>query len=421
MMKLTATAVAKLTLPKGVAERIYFDDDLSGFGLRLRKGGSRSFVVQYKIGSQHRRLNLGATALLDLSKARSNAKDILAQVRLGRDPQGEKAQARITASETSGKYLDDYLAWKQPQVRPNSYREIVRYLRKYASPWHARQLAMITQRDAADLIDTLTNKHGAPSANRAKAAYGPYFGWLLSKGRIDNNPFAFTPKAVENGGRQRVLSDGEVAAIWHACGDDQFGDIVKLLLLTGARRAEIGDLSWGECNGDMITIPEERSKNRREHEILLSKQARAILESRPRRNSTDFVFGQRDNSGFQGWSKAKAELDQRLAATGVIMAPWTLHDLRRTAATLMADRLGIEPHVIEALLNHVSGFRAGVHGIYNRSLYRAPKAEAMQRWADLLHTIIIDSNGRGRSQHPDPSPISHGVRHGRQSVSTTAS
>ena len=422
MVKLTATAVAKLTLPKGVAEKIYFDDDVSGFGLRLRKGGSRSFVVQYKIGLQHRRLNLGSTALLDLTTARSNAKDVLARVRLGEDPQAEKAQARIAASETFGKYLDAYLDWKQPQVRPNSYREILRYLRQHAKRWHTRQLASISQRDAADLIDELADKHGAPSANRAKAALSPYFGWLLSKGRVDSNPFAYTPNAIEKGSRERVLSDTELAAIWRACGDDQFSAIVKLLLLTGGRRAELGNLSWTEIAGDMITIPEERSKNGREHEILLNTTARAILESQPRRNSSEFVFGLRDDSGFSGWSKSKAELDARLAANGAVMAPWTLHDLRRTVATNLAERLRIEPHVIEAVLNHISGHRAGVAGVYNRAIYREQKAEALQRWADLVQTIIIDNaNGSECCKHSNPSSISHGVRHGRQTVSSSAS
>jgi integrase len=399
-VKLTSTAVRQLTLPDDVAERTYFDDSLPGFGLRLRKGGSRSYVVQYKLGLQHRRLNLGSTALLDLSTARSNAKDILARVRLGEDPQAEKAQARIAASETFGKYLDAYLEWKRPQVRPNSFREISRYLQSYAKRWHARQLSSITQRDAADLIDELADKRGAPSANRAKAALNPYFLWLLAKGRVNANPFANVPKQNENGSRERVLSDFELSAIWDATCDDQFGAIVRLLMLTGSRRAELGSLSWSEISGDLITIPEERSKNGREHELPLNAPAREILESQPRRNSTDFVFGRLDGP-FSGWSKSKAELDARLAANGAIMAPWTLHDLRRTVATNLAERLRIEPHVIEALLNHISGHRAGVHGVYNRAQYRDQKAEALQRWADLLQTIIIDNaNGaKRRSSH----------------------
>ena len=389
-MKFTATTTKQLALPKGTKELIVFDPDLAGFGLRLRKSGARSWIVQFKVGKQHRRMTLGSTALLDFTKARSTARDVLARVRMGEDPQAQKVHARVMAGETFGRYLDAYLAWKEPQVRPNSFREITRHLQTYGKPWHTRPLSSLTQRDAADLIDTITTKHGGASANRSKASFGPYFTWLMGKGRVDSNPFAFVPKASENDSRARVLTDAELAAVWHAAADaGQFGVIVRLLMLTAARRAEIGDLRWSEYAGGMITVPETRSKNRRALEVIPSTWAREILESQPRRNSTDFVFGQRDGAGFSGWSKAKRELDERLAANGVIMAPWTLHDLRRTVATGLAERLQVEPHVIEVVLNHV-GFRAGVHGVYNRSLYRAEKAAAWQRWSDHVQALIID-------------------------------
>jgi integrase len=413
-MKFTAANVRRLALPKGARELIVFDDDTPGFGLRLRKSGARSWIVQYKLGKQNRRITLGSPALIDFTRARSSARDLLAKVRLGRDPQDEKQRARVMASETFGRHLDAYLEWKRPQVRPNSFREITRHLQKYGKAWHARPLSSITLRDAADLVDTIAEKHGGPSANRAKASFSPYFGWLLSKGRIEINPFAFTPKASENGSRSRVLSDTELAAVWHAAGDDQFGTIIRLLALTGARRAEIGDLTWDEIAGDLVTIPAERCKNRRDHEIMLSAQASALLDSRPRRNATRFLFGQRDNSGFSGWSKAKAELDARLAAAGTIMAPWTLHDLRRTVATGLSERLAVEPHVIESVLGHTSGFMSGVHGVYNRSLYRRPKAEAMQRWADHVQTIV-KANEPKRGQRSGSPYFNQGARHGRRS------
>jgi integrase len=410
-MRFTATTTKQLTLPKGAKELIVFDSDTPGFGLRLRKSGARSWIVQYKLGAQNRRLTLGSTDLLDFTKARANARDALAKVRLGEDPQAQKVQARVQASETFGRYLDAYLEWKQPQVRPNSFREIERYLRRYAKLWHTRPLATIGQRDAADLVDTITAKHGGPSANRAKAALAPYFSWLIGRGRIDSNPLTYTPKVSENGSRTRVLSDFELAAIWHAAGDDQFGAIIRLLMLTGARRAEIGDLNWSEYADGMITVPEERSKNRRKHEVILGSLARGILESRPRRNTTNFVFGQRDNAGFGGWSKAKRELDERL--TGAITERWSLHDIRRSVATGLADRLQVEPHIVEAVLGHVSVYRGGIAGTYNRALYREPKAEALQRWSDHIQIIIID-NEPERWKRSGSSSLSHGATHGRK-------
>jgi len=383
-MRLTTSTIAKLTLPDGVSERIFWDDDLPGFGLRLRAGGSQTFVAQYDFGRKTRRMSLGSSKLLGLSAARASARDILARVRLGEDPQAAKAQARVAASETFSKYIGEYLTWKEPQVRPSTFREVERYLTRHATPWHARQLASITALDAAELVKAIAAKHGASTANRARVSISPYFAWHIASGRLLSNPLAFTPAAPENGPRNRVLSDAELAAVWRACGDDHFGSIVRLLMTTAARRSEIGGLSWDDYSDGLITIAAERTKNGRAHEIPLSTLARDILERQPRRNSTPYVFG-RVGTPFSGWSLCKAELDKKLA--GVVTVPWTLHDLRRSTATGLGE-LRVLPHVIESVLNHVSGFRAGVAGIYNHASYREQKAEALQRWADHLATII---------------------------------
>jgi len=164
-----------------------------------------------------------------------------------------------------------------------------------------------------------------------------------------------------------------------AC-DDPFSDVVRLLLLTGQRRTEIGSLRWSEIDlaRKMIVLPAERTKNSRFHELPLSAQALAIIERLPRRNSSDYLFGTR---GFAHWERAKAALDQRLR-----IAPFRLHDLRRSCATGMGE-LGVLPHVIEQALNHVSGAKAGVAGVYNRSKMTDAVREGLQRWADHLAQI----------------------------------
>jgi len=161
-------------------------------------------------------------------------------------------------------------------------------------------------------------------------------------------------------------------------GEDEFSDIIRLLILTAQRRSEIGGLRWSEVDFDrgLIVLPPQRSKNSRLHELPMSTQVRSILERQPRRN--EFVFG-RD---WQSWSNPKANLDTKLNG----MAEWRLHDLRRTAATMMAE-LGILPHIIEAILNHVSGHKSGVAGIYNRARYTDEMRAALQRWADHLDTL----------------------------------
>jgi integrase len=180
--------------------------------------------------------------------------------------------------------------------------------------------------------------------------------------------------------RDRVLSRDELKAIWAACGDDSGGKVVKLLILTGQRTKEIGKLSWTEVGADQIVLPESRTKNGRTHVIPLSEPVKIILGNTPR-GARDYLFGRR--AGFSRWSKYKLDLDERSGVKG-----WTFHDLRRTTATGMAD-LGIQPHVIEAVLNHVSGHKAGVAGIYNRSSYDREKREALAMWAEYI-TALID-------------------------------
>jgi len=167
--------------------------------------------------------------------------------------------------------------------------------------------------------------------------------------------------------REHVVTDEELAAIWRACRDDDYGRIVRLLILTGQRRDEVGDMKWTELDLDrrIWAIPRERTKNGLTHEVPLSDVALEILQSIPRRDGRDFVFGE-GRGGFSGWSKSKTRLDARIAKAGAVMRPWRLHDLRRTVATHIAE-MGTLPHVVEAILNHVSGHKAGVAGIYNRA------------------------------------------------------
>jgi integrase len=217
----------------------------------------------------------------------------------------------------------------------------------------------------------------------------------MQRGYADRNPVVGTPTRKEKS-RDRVLSDAELKVIWKGLDADQYGAIIKLLMLTGQRANEIAGLRWSEIDfdRDMIVLPAERTKNSRVHQLPMSSTVREIVEARAKeqegenekRNEKgrDLVFGYGDGP-FSGWSKAKTTLDERLA--GKLKSHWVPHDLRRTVATRMAD-LGIQPHVIEAVLNHVSGHKAGVAGIYNRSLYSSEKAAALAQWADHVTALI---------------------------------
>jgi integrase len=224
---------------------------------------------------------------------------------------------------------------------------------------------------------------------------------LAREGYLDANPVTFTVQAEEKA-RQRLLSDQEIRIIWRALDDgppEQFGAIIKLLLLTGARRTEIGGLRWDEIGDDLIILPEARTKGGREHLIPLSEPAFAILKGLPRRamadgTPSDHVFGNGD--GYQNWSRSKVDLDARIAKAGHRLAPWTLHDFRRSVSTALHDRLGIQPHVVEVLLGHVGGHKAGVAGTYNKALYIEERRRALERWGAHLMELVTGKPAKGK-------------------------
>ncbi len=192
--------------------------------------------------------------------------------------------------------------------------------------------------------------------------------------------------------RDRVLSDEELALVWQCSGGGDFGAIVKLLILTGQRREEVGAAQWSEIDpaGALWTIPGNRTKNRLPHDVPLAAPALKMWDDQARRDGRDLIFGSR-NGPFQGWSDAKEDIDQRIAQAtgGKSLKPWRLHDLRRTVATRLGD-LGVLPHVVEAVLNHISGSKAGVAGVYNRALYNPEKREALDRWSAKVADIVGD-------------------------------
>ena len=380
-MKLNSAAVRALTLAPGLTEKTYFDDTLAGFGVRVRAGGSKVFVVQYKIGDKHRRMVLGAVGAIDAGKARAAAKDLLAMVRLGRDPAGEKLEQRQKIGETFGALLPRFLTRQRAKLKPRSLEETVRHLEQHAKPLHVRTVEHIDRRGLAVLLARIAEKSGPAAANRVRASLSAYFAWLVREGMLDSNPVIGTNRAAEIGARDRVLTDAELVEIWKALGDDQYSAIVKLLILTGARRDEIGSLCWSEVDldGAVITLPPARTKNRRPHEIFLSSPALAILEAQARDPERDLVFG-RGGRGWRGWSKSKAELETR-----VQVRDWTLHDFRRVLSTRLHETLGIQPHVIEALLGHVV---PGVAGVYNRSDYADAKYAALVKWGEYVEALI---------------------------------
>jgi integrase len=383
-MKLSAKTVAALELD-GKRDVIHFDDLMSGFGYRLRAGAGgkvlRSWVVQYRRGGASRRLLLGSAEVLSAEQARSMAKKALGLIANGEDPAADRADRRAKDKLTLQSVIDEYLAAKQ--VRPRTLAEIRRYLTVYCRPLHGMPVDAVTRKDIATRLVAIGREHGSITLARARAALSAFFTWAMQMGIVEANPVLGTAKPQDTTPRDRVLSDAELAAIWRACGDDDFGRIVRLLICMPCRRSEIGGLSWSELKleAGTWTLPAERSKNGKAHTLPLLPMALAIIKAVPRMATRDHLFGVRAN-GFTPWEDAKAALGARSRVTG-----WVLHDIRRTVATRMAD-LGIAPHVIEQVLNHVSGHKAGVAGIYNRSSYDREVRAALALWQDHVRTLV---------------------------------
>jgi integrase len=213
----------------------------------------------------------------------------------------------------------------------------------------------------------------------------------MREGLLEQNPAVGTNKPARSD-RQRLLSEGELRALWATLGDDDYSDIVKLLILTAARRGEIGGLRWSEVDLDAATveIPGERMKNHKPHLIPLSEPALAILRRRQHsRTSREFVFAESGVGGFQHWSQARKALDARI---GGARPDWVLHDFRRLASTVLHERLHVPPHIVERLLAHV-GHQRGIAGTYNRAEYLSEKRRALEKWADWVLTAAGETTG----------------------------
>jgi integrase len=255
------------------------------------------------------------------------------------------------------------------------------YLQKHAAPFHALPVDSIDLRAIAGLLGRIEKNIGPVAANRCRSALSACFSWAMREGLVTSNPTLNTNRREEHP-RDHVLTPDEIRHVW-AAADGAYGAIIKLLILSGQRREEIGALRWSEVDFDrkVISLSGQRTKNARPHEVPISPTAASILSACGRSPKQEFVFGRRP---FGAWSRAKRQLDSLL---GDRVRPWHLHDLRRTAATGMAD-VGIQPHVIEAVLNHQSGHKAGIAGIYNRSSYTKEKAEALVRWDAHVTSVV---------------------------------
>jgi integrase len=379
----TKLMIRRMRCPAGQTEVFYWDPSCRGFGMRALSSGRRTWVYQYRDEyNRTRRMALGDVSAVSLEAARDAARQQAAGVAHGRNPSVDR-QARRTAGSVL-ELVEAYLDHAKGRQRPRSYKETERHLRFHAAPIHHENAEAVTRRHITLLLERVAKASGPVAANRLRSQVSALWSWGLRTGLIDadSNPVTLTVRYPERP-RERTLTDAELKAIWNATsGGEDYCRIVRLCLLTGCRREEIGGLRWDEVHDDRIVIAPGRMKGNLAHEIALLPMIAATLPQRPE-NADGCVFGRR-GTGFSGWSKRKGQLDAALADSGVAVPPWGLHDLRRTFSTKLHD-VGIQPFVVEALLAHK---QQGVAAVYNRASFRDAKRSTLMRWHEILSEIF---------------------------------
>lgn len=330
---------------------------------------------------------------MGLPAARKKAAEARAQQAAGADPALAKAEAKRIKSETFGAVMDKFIE-RHAKPHMKSWSEVVRGLNYDARPkWKDTPITEIKRKHVGDLIDEIVDRGSSRQAAITYAHLRNLFRWAVGRGLLEVNPMEGLPKPRSGGARDRVLSDDELRLLWRASDvlGPQFEPIMKLLTYTGQRKSEIACGVWFEIDIDerVWKLPATRTKNGQPHRVPLSAPVLDIIKGLPRVEKRELIFTNTGTTPFQGFGKIKHRLDDRIAELngGEAIPEWRLHDLRRTAATGMAS-LNIAPHVIEMVLNHISGFRAGVGGVYNRHGYESEMRSALDAWAQRLNEIV---------------------------------
>jgi integrase len=381
---------------------ISYDAQIPGFGIRITDRSSAenkgAFVLVSRFpGSTNPTVRrIGNYPAMTLAKAREIAREWREDLRCGIDPKEKESERRRqedrrradTFAAAFEVFAEEHLATLR------SGNEVKRAVANYVLPtWGTWPISNITRADVADLIRAL-RKRAPIAANRLLAYLKKFFSWAVDEELIEHSPAAAVKRPSKEVKRDRVLTDLEIRAFWDACGElGMFGRPFKMMLITAQRRSEVGRMTWCELDRaqKVWTLPRERTKADRAHEVPLSQLALCILEDCPKLGNFVFASG-RGAGALSGWSKAKANLEQlateklrQLSSDRDASFPeWRLHDLRRSAATHMA-KLGVDRVVIGKVLNHAE---REVTAIYDRHRYDIEKRKALDLWSLELASIV---------------------------------
>jgi integrase len=353
------------------------DAVVPGLYVIVQPTGVKSWAVRYRVGQRTRKLTLpGRYPVLSLAKARDAARTALESVSDGEDPAAVK-RAGAPADDTLAAYMALYREKHVSTVRSGTAANINRELERMQEAWPGRSLRSISKKDVVSVIDQAMKRGPSAGVTAWKVAKA-FFAWCEAREDDFANPARSIRKPAKERSRDRVLDDNELKLAWKAADAEggAAGALVKLLILSGARRNEITELARDEVKADLIELPGERTKNGLQHSIPITPMIQGVLEALPQTgmfvlNGTDRPFG--DHSG----AKEKVAPDIR---------PWTLHDLRRSFASGL-QRLGVAPHIVELALNHRSGAFSGVAGIYQRHRYAKEVRDAFELWSQHIDAL----------------------------------
>jgi integrase len=376
--KFTKKVLAALVPAENGKDVFISTAELPCFYIRVTRDGHCSYCIQHRVTSRH---TIGDVRVKTIEDALKRARVILDAASERRNLLAEEKEAKRQeqAEQTILTIVDKYLA--EPAVgRKRTYKQKKHYLKTVWAPVHGEPAETVDRHALLPTLRSIAAERGERTANVARDQLSTLFIYAIEHGwlRREANPAVHLPRWEENR-RERALALEELGAVWNAAPlvSQAYGAIVQLLILTGARKSEIGDLLWSEVDFDkgLISLPASRVKNGRPHLIALPTIAVETLKAQPRLGG-DRVFPSIT------WSREKAKLDKSLQ----FEQPFVIHDLRRSFSTGCHEHLSADVHLIELTINHVSGSRGGVAGTYDRSNRIAERRKLLERWADKVLT-----------------------------------
>ncbi len=371
----------------------YRDTVVPGLVLRVNKSSTKTFSFHKRINGKMKRLTIGQFGPFSLTDARDRARQIHYEVETGRFERNTGIE--IEAKPMLGDVIPDYIE-KHAKVHNRDWKRKKALLEKFTT-LHGMRVDEIKRADVVKACDTI-HKSVPVSANRALAHLKHLMGWCVERCMIDANPIAGMKPLSKEKPRERVLSDEELGALWATCDDEgyPFGECMKLLMLSGQRRAEVAEMRWSELDLEkrLWTLPSQRAKNGRQHTVPITDAMFDVLRRVPRFIGSDYVFTTTGKSPVSGFGRVKDRLDN---APPEGTEPWIIHDLRRTMSTNMA-MLGVPQPVTEALLNHKTGVVSGVAAIYNVYSFADEKREALSAWSKHVMNLVRSKHDAIRTE-----------------------